>query len=41
MSAPRRPLPAWAEIAALPLINIALVAVGLAAALRFGVRLHE
>ena len=24
MSAPRRPLPAWAEIAALPLINIAL-----------------
>jgi iron(III) transport system permease protein len=29
------------QVAALSLINIALVAVGLAAALRFGVRLHE
>jgi iron(III) transport system permease protein len=29
------------QVAALSLINIALVAAGLAAALRFGVRLHE
>jgi iron(III) transport system permease protein len=29
------------QVAALSLINIALVAVGLAVALRFGVRLHE